>query len=719
MTKNKFRRKGKLSTSSLRSIIINYLKKNPKKRFNAKQLIKKLKLSNSKDSVAHVFRVLEKEGILYNIKEDHYKWNNRIDSEKAEKYVETKEYTGTVDLTRSGAAYIVSEESEMDIYVPAKFTRGAFHGDTVKVKVSLVPGRHKPEGRIVEIIKRKTTHVVGIVHFFHRYASVIPVSNPRLPEVHIKNKDLEGIEEGSYAIAEITDWGINQNKAVWGNISKVLKEESYSDISMQSIIFSNGFEIEFPQEVIDEVARIPETISEIEIEGRRDFRDTLTITIDPESAKDFDDALSLKYTDDHIEVGVHIADVTHYLREGTALDKEALERSTSVYLVDRVIPMLPEKLSNNLCSLNPHVDRLVFSAAFTFDKNYKLINKWFGKGVIHSDRRFTYEEAQEVIEKKSEEYQDEIWLLNDIALHLRKERFKNGSITFESEEVYFQLDENAKPVSVEVKERKEAHMMIEDFMLLANKKVAEYISLKSRNEIPFVYRVHDSPDPVKLADFALFASELGVKMQIDTPRQIADSFNALAEQAREDETLRMLEPLAIRTMAKAEYTSDNIGHYGLAFDHYSHFTSPIRRYADVLVHRILEKNLESEYRVKKEDLEKKCKYISSQERRANDAERESVKFKQVEYVLNQIGQIQEGYVSGIIEKGIFVVLNESRGEGLVSFSSMKDDYIVPDSRLYAIGRTSKTKITMGDRVTVKILDADLETRLIDMELIEK
>ena len=719
MNRNKFKKRRKLSTSELRGRVIRYFKNNPKKRMNAKQLIKKLKINNSKDSVNHVFSVLEKEGILFNVKDDRFKWNRKMNDEVAASFAVKHIYTGTVDLTRSGAAYIISDESEMDIYVPSKKTRGAFQGDTVKVEVLDIPGRIKPEGRIIEIVKRKTTHVVGIVHQFHRYGSVIPVSNPRLPEVHIKNQHLNGIEEGTYAIAEITDWGINQNKAVWGRISKVLEKASHSDVSMQSILFSNGFEIEFPPEVISEVEAINGNISEEEIEGRRDFRDTWTVTIDPASAKDFDDAISLVNTEDGLEMGVHIADVTHYVKEGTPLDKEALERSTSVYLVDRVIPMLPEKLSNDLCSLNPNVDRPVFSAVFSFDHKFKLKGQWFGKGIIHSDRRFTYEEAQEVIEGKSEEYGNELRLLNDLAHSLRAERFKSGSIAFESEEVYFELDHQARPISVKVKERKDAHLMIEDFMLLANRKVAEYIAKKETQEVPFVYRVHDEPDPARLADFALFAKELGVQMKIDTPHHIAESFNRLADQARKDDRLKMLEPLAIRTMAKAEYTPDNIGHYGLSFQYYTHFTSPIRRYADVLVHRILEQNLDKTTRKKKEILTTQCKYISSQERKANDAERESVKYKQAEYVLNQIGQVQSGFVSGIIDKGIFVVLHESRGEGLVTFQSMGEPFIVPESRLYAFGRYSKERITMGDVVKVRIIDADLETRLIEMELVDE
>lgn len=716
--KRKKNKKKNISANQLQKIIANYFKKNPKKRVNAKQVIKKLRLPNSKDSVNHAFRELEKQGILYEIKEGRYKLNNRMPMGQAIKMVNTKTFIGKVDLTRSGAAYIVSPDSEIDIYVPARFTRGAFNDDLVKVEVPQIPGRIKPEGKIVEIIKRNTTHVIGVVNIFNKYASVIPVANPRLPEVHVKFKDLGKIIEGTFVVAEITDWGINQNKAVWGKIVRTLEKASENDIAMQSIIYSNGFEIEFPKEVLQETNDIPGDITQQEISRRRDFREITTFTIDPESAKDFDDALSYQELDNGvIEIGIHIADVTHYVKENSHLDKEALERSTSVYLVDRVVPMLPERLSNDLCSLNPEVDRLVFSAVFKFNEKLKVIDQWFGKGIIHSDKRFTYEEAQSVIDQKKGPFVKELLTLNKVSKYLRKERFKNGSINFESEEIYFELDDNAHPIALKVKDRIDTHMLIEDFMLLANRRVAAFISNKSKNPIPFVYRVHDLPNPDKLADFALFAKELGVHMNIDTPQNIARSFNSLAERTEKEEKLKLLEPLAIRTMSKAEYTTDNIGHYGLAFDHYAHFTSPIRRYADVLVHRLLEKNLKGEFRVKKDNLEAKCRHISAQERKANDAERESVKYKQVEYILDKIGTVQAGIISGIIDKGIFVMLEESRAEGLISFATMDESYEVDSSRLFATGRRSRSKFKMGDKVKVKVLDADLDTRLIDLELI--
>jgi ribonuclease R len=444
-----------------------------------------------------------------------------------------------------------------------------------------------------------------------------------------------------------------------------------------------------------------------------------TFTIDPEDAKDFDDALSFRWLQNgNAEVGVHIADVTHYVRPGTALDKEALERSTSVYLVDRVLPMLPEKLSNELCSLRPNEDSLCFSAIFEIDDNSHVVKRWFGKTIIHSDHRFSYEMAQEVMDKGSGPFSKELKHLNKIATVLRKRRMKNGSLMFETDEVRFQLDEHGVPIEIFVKERGESHLLIEDLMLLANREVATYMSKKGKGkEVPFVYRIHDLPDPQKLAELALFAKELGFEMKVDTPRQVPKSFNALARAAEECEALKILEPIAIRTMAKAEYHTTNIGHYGLAFAHYTHFTSPIRRYADVLVHRILEENLRAIKRYDREELQKKCSHISSQERKAQKAERNSIKFKQAEYLEKHVGEVFEGYVTGLIDRGIFVQLKEIMAEGLVGFDKFSEPFDLDESRLRATGRKTGQLIKMGDQVIVRILGADPSKRQIELQMI--
>ncbi len=718
MTKKKKGRGGKTSSAQLKKIIISFLSSKPNKRYNAKQLIRKLKLNASKDAVHHALEQLEQEGVLYKIADDKFKWDIKNLNTKNTS-IPVKKLEGRVDLIRSGAAYIITPDSEVDIYVPAKFTMGAYDGDTVQVTVPMVSGRRKPEGKITKIIQRKTTQVLGKLKIFPKYGSVLPISEKKFPEVHIAIRDLGDVEDNAYVVADITDWGVNQNKAIWGKISKVLEEASENDIAMQSIVFSTGFEIGFPPEVIAECEKISHTITEEEINKRRDFRGVATFTIDPLTAKDFDDALSVEYFEDgSMEVGVHIADVTHYMKKGTALDKEAFDRSTSVYLVDRVIPMLPEVLSNDLCSLNPEEDKLVFTVAIKFNKDFRVMDKWIGRSVIHSDKRFTYEEAQEILEGSNGPFSKELLDLNRLAHRLRKKRYKYGSIAFESKEVYFELDDQAKPIAVHSKERKDAHMLVEDFMLLANRVVAQYIAKKSKAEIPFVYRVHDVPDPDRLADFAAFARELGIDIKVDTPKNVAKSLNAMSEMAEENPLVKLLEPLAIRTMAKAIYTTDNIGHYGLAFDYYSHFTSPIRRYADVLVHRILFDNLTQETRVKKEDLEIKCNHISSQERKATEAERASIKYKQVEYMMGREGEEFSGYVSGIIDRGLFILMEPSHAEGMVSFAQMDEPYVIPESRLWAEGKRSGQKIKMGQHVKVKVLEVNLDLKQIELELIE-
>jgi ribonuclease R len=442
------------------------------------------------------------------------------------------------------------------------------------------------------------------------------------------------------------------------------------------------------------------------------------LTIDPSDAKDFDDALSIRQLENgDWEVGVHIADVTHYLLPDTALDKEAYWRSTSVYLVDRCCPMLPENLSNGVCSLRPNEDKLTFSAVFTFDDTFKLKKEWFGKTVTHSNRRFSYEEAQQVLETGEGDMSNELNVLNQIALKLRKARFRKGAINFETEEVRFKLDENGVPLEVYIKERKDSNMLIEDFMLLANKEVATYIAKKEAIEIPFVYRIHDTPDPSKLADFASFARELGINLILDTPKNIAKSLNDLMKQSEKNDALKLLTPLAIRCMAKAEYSTNNIGHYGLAFEKYGRFTSPIRRYSDVLAHRILADNLEKKktIRVNKELLEARCNRISKQERKAAEAERESVKYKQVEFIKNHIGEEFDGIISGMMDRGIFIELKGLKCEGMVPFNEMAEPFQVEPSRLKAKGVISGQILRPGDTVRVRVLRADLDKRQIELQ----
>lgn len=718
----------KITVGQLSQQVINLFSEHPKKKYNARTLIEKLKIANTKDSVNHVLSTLAKKNVLDELDEGFYQWNKSFQmqnettgksSMQSAKNTRSKFVTGRVDLTRTGAGFIIVDGEDTDVYVPERYMANAMDRDTVKVELMSRSTGRRPEGKVVEIIKRGLTHVLGTLRKLKNFASVYPDASNRFPEVHVKNTDLKDAKDGDKVVVEIVSWGTGQNKAIWGKVNTILANVSANEIAMQSILLEAGFDLEFPPEVIAESEAISDVITEEEVAKRRDLRNVLTFTIDPDTAKDFDDAISYQVLDNgQIEIGVHIADVTYYLKENTALDKEAYLRSTSVYLVDRCLPMLPEKLSNDLCSLNPHQDKYTFSAIFTFNDKFKIIDEWFGRTIIHSQRRFTYEEAQERLESGEGDLAMELRNVNAVALKLRKEKFKNGAINFESEEVKFQLDENQKPIAVYIKERKDAHLLIEDFMLLANKSVAKYMAKKGIPEVPSVYRTHDLPDPSKLADFALYASEMGYKMKIDTPQNIATSFNNLAQAAENDDALKVLAPMAIRTMAKAEYSTKNIGHYGLAFEYYTHFTSPIRRYSDVLVHRLLFDNLEEKIkRVDADALAQKCKHISKQEIKASEAERESIKYKQVEYMMDHVGEIYEGQVNGMIEKGFFVELKESNSEGMVPFASMADTYKLSDSKLKAVCHRTGHEIGMGDKVKVKLVDADLQSRRLEFEYI--
>lgn len=714
------RKPRQLKEAELTNQIEKLLSKNPKTRFNLSQISRKINVSNPPDSIKQSVLKLVAERKVVKLSEDRYKWE-MFTNDRAPKNRKPEDeilYTGIVDMTRSGAAYIIHSECVEDIYVHSKNLKGALHKDEVTVAVTESKSRRRPEGRIVSIEKRALTRVIGHIRIFNNYAILTPDNSRIYPEVLVHHPDTMDCENNDRVVVEITSWGRGQNKALWGKVIKVLEDISEIEMNMQSILFSNGFDPEFSEAVLSEAENMDGTITLEEIQTRRDFRDVTTFTIDPLTAKDFDDALSYKkLANGSIEIGVHIADVTHYLKEGTALDKEAFRRSTSVYLVDRVCPMLPEKLSNDLCSLNPHEDKFTFSAVFVFDKEFHITSEWYGKTIIHSDRRFTYEEAQDRLETGQGDFAAEILLLDKVAKHLRKERYAQGSISFESEEVQFILDDTGLPQGMYVKERKDAHKLVEDFMLLANKKVAMYIAQKAKPEIPFIYRIHDLPNPDKLADFALFAKELGYHFKMDKPQQIADSFNQLAIATLDNPLLKLLEPLAIRTMSKAVYSTENIGHYGLGFEYYTHFTSPIRRYSDVLVHRGLFQNLNEIHREDKDKLEQKAKHISDQEKKAAESERESIKYFQTLYISKFVGQEFEGVISGIIEKGIFVELLESKVEGLVTFDSMGDVFSVPSSRMKAKSRISGDEFTMGQTVRVRIVSADPDSRRTDMELV--
>lgn len=712
------------SAAELKHQIFKLLKSNPKKRLTAKQLIKKLNLDNSPDAVNDAMLKLAKEGKLYEIEPGRFRLDRFADTSSGKIKSRRKLHIGKADLTRSGAAYIVVDDLEDDVYVAQRHTNGAMQGDQVQVSVHLPRGRRKPEGEVVKVLNRATEHFLGIIRIYEDYALMTPsMYQYEDLEIQVGLDDLKEAKDEDVVVVKVTKWGESFNFRSVGVVTSVLGEEGGSEIAMKSILINKGFELEFSEAVKRESEALNDELSEAEVARRRDMRDITTFTIDPDTARDFDDALSYRILEDgRKEIGVHIADVTHYVRPDTALDREALKRSTSVYLVDRVLPMLPEKISNELCSLRPNEDKCTFSAVFIFNEKGKVEERWFGKTLIHSDRRFSYEDAQEILEKGEGEYAEELLDLNKIAKKLQKKKFKDGAISFESPEVKFKLDEDGTPIDVFVKVRKDAHKLIEEFMLLANREVATYIVKKGKDgggEIPFVYRVHDEPDPDKIAEFARFALELGFKMEMQTPKQIAESFLALDVAARDDEALRMLQPIAIRSMAKAIYTTENIGHYGLAFDNYSHFTSPIRRYSDVLAHRLLEKNLEGAFRDDKGELEAKCRHISTQEKKAAEAERESVKYKQVEYSSNHIGEVFDAHISGMIDRGIFVQIDHSNAEGLIGFENFSESYDLGSGRLKAIGTKTGNVLKMGQKVRARIISTDLEKKQIELELVEE
>lgn len=710
----------RLSPFKLKNALMTYMGENPTKAYGAKQLSRKLGISNSREAIIDALENLIKSGHLTALPGARYK--SKLIEVADKKRGPSNYIEGKVDMTRSGAAFIITEEADQDVFIAPSNVNSAHDNDIVRVKLfEDTRGRRKRrEGVIVDIMERSRTNFIGKLNRNKSYFIVETDHYERFPlgfDIYIEPSDLYGAESGNVVVAEITEWPDKRRKHATGKIKAVMGTPGSNDFEMKTILIQKGFDLEFPAEVLYEMEKLEGKIAEKEISNRRDFRNITTLTIDPLTAKDFDDALSYRILDNgNIEVGIHIADVTHYVKPGTALDKEAYLRSTSVYLVDRVLPMLPERLSNELCSLRPNEDSLTFSAVFEFDTEYNVTDRWFGKTIIHSDKRLTYEQAQELIEGADGEYATEINHLNLIAGTLRDKRFKDGAISFESDEVQFILDENNKPLSIKIRERKAAHMLVEDFMLLANKEVAAYIQNKADgSEIPFVYRVHDLPDPERLENLMLFAAEMGFTFDLRTPEKIIQSFNKLAVESEKRIELKILEPLAIRTMSKAIYTTENIGHYGLGFDNYTHFTSPIRRYADVLVHRILEKNLKRAWRTDKNDLEMQCQHISSQERKAMDAERESVSYKQAEFMEKFVGESFEGVISGMIEKGIFVELLDTKSEGLVPFDKMNEPFVMAENRLSATGKHSGSKLKLGQKFKVKITAVDLSKRNIDME----
>ena len=629
------------------------------------------------------------------------------------------ELIGTIDIARTGDAYVIIENIENDIFIHRKNVHGAFDGDTVKVKRIHNPRSNRKVGIITEIIERKRSIFIGVADKQSKYCFVKADNVSIKNDFFIPEKYENNVKHGDKVVIEFIEWK-KKDKNPIGKISEILGQAGSNDIEMKAIIVENGFFTSFPTEVLEEAEAIPTKISNSEIKKRKDFRNVTTLTIDPDDAKDFDDAISFqKVTDDTFQIGIHIADVSHYVQENTALDKEAYKRATSVYLVDRVAPMLPENISNIICSLRPNEEKLCFSAVFIIDKNAKVLDIWFGRTVIFSDRRLTYNQAQEIIEGKDDILNFEINTLNKIATQLRKIRFKNGSLDFDAPEPKFQLDETGKPIGIIIKERKAAHMLIEEFMLLANRYVAYYVG-KEKNasgKTPMVYRVHDLPNIEKLQDFALFAAKFGYKANFDNPKKITQTLNTLMEKIHGKPEQNLLESLAIRSMAKAIYTTKNIGHYGLGFEYYTHFTSPIRRYPDIMVHRLLQIVLDGKKMPALNELEQKCGHSSEREKAAAEAERTSVKYKMAEFMLDRIGESFQGVISGVKNWGIYVELPDYNCEGLLRTEYLTDDtYLYDEKNIQFVGKRTGNIYQLGETIEVILENVDIERKTIDFRL---
>jgi ribonuclease R len=624
---------------------------------------------------------------------------------------------GVLDITRSGMGFVIVENSETDVLIRPEDFNTALHGDTVRVKIKNEGGR-RMQGIVDEVLQRKRTEFIGHLEMNKSFAFFIAEMDRPMPDIYIPLSNINNAKDKDRVVVRLLEWE-KGGKRPFGEVISILDAENSNDAAMKEILLEGGFPLQFPDDALEVAARIPDTISNNEIKKRKDIRNILSFTIDPLDAKDFDDAISFqKLKNGNYEIGVHIADVAHYVEYDNALDKAAYQRATSVYLPDRVNPMLPEHISNMLCSLRPHEDKLTFSAIFQVTPKAEVKQFWLGKTIMHSDHRYTYEEVQEIIENKAGIHAEEILILNDLAQRMRKKRFNNGAISFSSQEVKFTLDEKGNPTGIIIKESKETHQLIEEFMLLANRTVAENLSKKKFNNkpIPFPYRIHVNPDEEKLLPFVAFAKKFGHKFDTSSPDAIAASFNQLLTDVQGRPEQHVLEQLGIRTMAKAKYTTENIGHYGLGFDHYCHFTSPIRRYPDIVVHRILEQVLISKISIDKK-IEDKCKHCSERERAAMEAERAANKYKQVQYMKNYLGEDFEGVISGVASFGFWVETIEHKCEGLISLNSLLeyDEFRLVESDYCLVGQRSGKKFRMGDKVRIKVVAANLTKRQLDYE----
>ncbi|TWO34044.1 RNB domain-containing ribonuclease [Seonamhaeicola sediminis] len=741
MSRKRKGKPGKKGIQNLTNSILSILKKDRNQSFNYKQIAAKLGV-NDASSRNQIIKTLAKLAIKEEIQQ--------VERGKFKAVINTEYHTGVLDLSSRGSGYVICDAFDEDVFIASNNINRALHGDEVEFYLYKRRKRGKLEGEIVNIIKREKNEYVGVIQIHEKYAFVIPDSSKMYKDIFVPINKTFKAEEGDKVLVRIEDWPENADSP-YGKVIKVLGKPGEHNTEIHAILSEYGLPYEFPYEVEEYANKLDTSITKQEITKRRDMRKDLTFTIDPKDAKDFDDALSFTILENGLyEIGIHIADVSHYVKEGTVLDEEAFERATSVYLVDRVVPMLPEVLSNNACSLRPHEEKYTFSAVFKINDNAEVKDQWFGRTVTYSDARFAYEEAQAIIENnvtiKAEEVfnidkiitqipkevsltgktystnpaiAQAILKLNTLAKIMRRKRMKNGAISFDKVEVKFNLDQDNNPEGVYFKTSKEANKLIEEFMLLANKKVAEFIG-KQNPKKTFVYRVHDEPDVSKLAALQNIVTRFGYKLNFKDRKSTSASLNSLLSDVVGKKEQNLVDTLTIRSMSKAEYTTHNIGHYGLAFDYYSHFTSPIRRYPDVMAHRLLQHYLDGGKSANEEVYEEKCKHSSNMEYLATKAERDSIKYMQIRFMEDHKDQEFLGVISGVTDWGIYVEIISNKCEGMVSIRDITDDhYAFDESQFALIGRHSKNMYQLGDEVVVKVKNTDLIKKHLDFHLVGK